>query len=99
MGGRPLRTVCRESHHYLPGEQDQLPAHPSAVSQRLSLPGNFPARLCKPLRKAGGLKFKELLWTQESELASANAGPCSQTLLVEARKPPRGPLFDTNQAG
>ena len=38
--------------------QDQLPTHSSGVSQRLSLPGNFPARLCKSLRDAGGLNFQ-----------------------------------------
>ena len=32
------------------------------------LPGNFPARLRKPLRNAGGLNFKERLLPQESEL-------------------------------
>ena len=38
--------------------QDQLPTPSSGVSQRLSLPGNFPARLCQSLRDAGGLNFQ-----------------------------------------
>ena len=57
----PAQTLQDRCPH-----QDQLSAHSSGVSQRLSLPGNFPACLCKPLRNAGGLNFKELLWTQEN---------------------------------
>ena len=67
--------------------QDQLPTHSSGVSQRLPLPGNFPARLCKPLRNAGGLKFKELLSTQESELASAKRGTLLTNSYRRGKKP------------
>jgi hypothetical protein len=91
--GHPAPRSGSNSSRSVPASRsaDQLPAHPSGVSQRLPLPENFPARLCK-CPNAAGLKFKELLLTQENELASANVGPCSQTLIVEARNTP-GPTL------
>ena len=58
--GHPRPDPAQTLQDWCP-HQDQLSAHSSGVSQRLSLPGNSPARLCQPLRNAGGLNFKEAL--------------------------------------
>jgi hypothetical protein len=76
-----------------------LSAHSSGVSQRLSLPGNFSARLCKPLHNAGGLSFKELLWTQENRAGLSQHRIMLSSSYYQGKKNHRSLLCDTDQAG
>ena len=72
--------------------QDQLPTHSSGVSQRLSLPGNFPARLGQSLRDAGRLNFQRATCRhRKSELTSSSQRTLPKTLILQATKPRRAP--------
>jgi hypothetical protein len=63
------------------------------------LPGNLPARLCKPLRNAGGLNFKEALVDTRKRTGFQPTQDLVPNFLHQGQKDPRSPLCDSDQAG
>jgi hypothetical protein len=69
--------------------QDQLPTHSSGVSQRLSLPGNFLARLCQSLRDAGGLNLQRAPCRHKKSELTSSQRTLPKTLILQATKTQR----------